>query len=699
MNRKFAIAVLLIAGTLLFSIEPNMRPLQANSMPDKKEIQALREENLRTDLISLQDRAAAKAEEKKGSGGPVIDGPLTLSDAIGHAIKYNLDAAVSKLEQDIQEEAVFGAKLKMLPSLKLEGEIGRADKYNASFSDPLFTDGAQAYNYSRDKSTRKFNLELSWDLLDFGIAYYQHRQAFNQLSILEQRRRRIIQNLKFDVTKTFWQVQVAKSAVHMAGRLIEDLQERERIFQEQIESQTASAIDVLETSVTLAEMKMKMSGFESELQRHKHSLATLMGLTEMVDFEVETVDFSAEIDRMATDIKALETEALSQRPEMFERDLEELINVDEARIAVTKMAPSPSVFYRFNYDHDSHLYYDHWHDIGFKLTLDMLSVPEKKSYKRQVQKKEKLIKKQRLALAAAIVTQLNIAVVDYEDAMRKYMQTKDIEDKRAQLMKARRRHLKLGNGNIEEILESEAKHFFSQVRSLAAYADAVIAKQRILNTVGRDETAAIHFVTEKTALPAPVIQTEAILLLEKSPFTVREKSLSERIRADFADTLMAEGYESPIDPQTSESNFRYSINLSSWRTMKKARKVVSDTEKKGLMAYYVRVDLGKKGIWWRCFAGCYRTREEAESKIDEFELVDAAVKKTPFANLIGCYSSDPEMQDISSKLAQMGYFPYAVRGENNTCRLLTGAFVTRKRAEDQNAALMAKGIRAEVVRR
>ena len=83
------------------------------------------------------------------------------------------------------------------------------------------------------------------------------------------------------------------------------------------------------------------------------------------------------------------------------------------------------------------------------------------------------------------------------------------------------------------------------------------------------------------------------------------------------------------------------------------------------MAYLARVDLGEKGIWWRCFCGCYRTRKEAESKIAEFNLVDAAVKKTPYANLIACYSTGFEIQDTSLELAKMGPCSYAVKEADN----------------------------------
>jgi outer membrane protein TolC len=578
------------------------------------------------------------------------------------------------LERDIQEETVVGAKLKMLPSLTLGGELGYRDKYNASFSSPLFgEEGFQAYNYSRDKATRKFDLELSWNLLDFGISYYQQRQAFNRFRISEQIRRRVIQNLKLDVTKTFWQMQVSRAAMQIAEKLIDRLQKREKILLNQMESRLVSEIDVLETTTALSEMKMKMSGFEQEFKKHKHKLATLMGLTKQLDFELAPVDFSIEIEKMDINLKSLETEALRQRPELYEQDLKELINVDEARITVTKMAPNASIFYRFNYDADSHLYYNDWHDVGLKLSFDLLSIPYKKSRQREVIKTKELIKKSRLSIAAAILTQLNIAVVDYEYTIQKYRQTKDIESKREQLMEGRRRHAKLGNGKIEDVLKSEGRHLFSQVASLSTYADLMIAKQRIFNTIGSEEIGRIHFLKDDDIVPF---------------FNAEKKDVVMTKKVDLSDIS-----------NISDSRLPYSLHLSSWRTLGKARKMIAHYRKKGLTPYAIKVNYEKSGIWWGCYSGYYKTKKEADSAIAKDKLVDVRVKKTPYANLIGRYKTESTMQDMSQKLYQLGFFTYAVKGKNDTYRLFTGAFYTKEGAEAQCADLKSHGIQCQVILR
>ncbi|MCJ7539351.1 MAG: TolC family protein [Desulfobacterales bacterium] len=425
------------------------------------------------------------------------------------------------------------------------------------------------------------------------MSYYQQRQAFNRFRVSEQIRRRVIQNLKLDVTKTFWQMQVSRAAMQIADILIDRLQKREKILLNQIESRLVSEIDVLETTTALSEMKMKMSGFEQEFQKHKHKLITLMGLTKQLDFELAPVDFNFAIEKMDINLKALETEALRQRPELYEQDLKELITVDEARITVTKMAPSASVFYRFNYDADSHLFYNDWHDVGLRLSFDLLSIPYKNSRQREVIKTKELNKKSRLSIAAAILTQLNISVVDYEYTIQKYRQTKDIESKQEQLMEGRRRHAKLGNGKIEDVLKSEGRHLFSQVRSLSTYADLMIAKQRILNTIGSEEIARIHFLKEDDIAPSPNTEKNDVTIPEKPSHQTRKENRSEKKQTAVPDNKTKKKDDVSHISRTSDSRFPYSLHLSSWRTLEKTRKMIAHYRKKGLTSYAVKANFGK----------------------------------------------------------------------------------------------------------
>ncbi len=146
-------------------------------------------------------------------------------------------------------------------------------------------------------------------------------------------------------------------------------------------------------------------------------------------------------------------------------------------------------------------------------------------------------------------------------------------------------------------------------------------------------------------------------------------------------------------------SYPYSVYLGSYGSLERAKKAISMHEKKGLSPYWVEVDLGEKGIWFRIFAGYFLNKEEAEAYIDEKQVTDAKSKPTKYANLIGVYHSQYELNRKRVSLSKLGYSPYVIAGVNGESLLYTGAFYQKARADKQHTQLASRGIRSRVVMR
>jgi len=147
------------------------------------------------------------------------------------------------------------------------------------------------------------------------------------------------------------------------------------------------------------------------------------------------------------------------------------------------------------------------------------------------------------------------------------------------------------------------------------------------------------------------------------------------------------------------SSYPYSISLGSFKTLVKAQKAISIFQEKGMVPYWVKVDLGTKGLWFRVFSGYFRTREEADTFIKNNKIVDGKSRHTKYANLIGTYSSGVELEEMRLRLLKIEYYPYVIGGTEAVSFLFAGAFYQRRRAEKQRAELASKGIASEVVER
>lgn len=153
-------------------------------------------------------------------------------------------------------------------------------------------------------------------------------------------------------------------------------------------------------------------------------------------------------------------------------------------------------------------------------------------------------------------------------------------------------------------------------------------------------------------------------------------------------------------PPEKNSSQPYSLILALCRYRKSALKVLADFKNDGLSTLTpCKIDLGKSGEWWVVYMGHFKSQEEAGKVREELQLFDATIKKTPYANLIGVFSSNTEMKDMCQLLETLGYFPYAIEMEKGVYRLLVGAHITMKKAEEQNLDLQAVGIKSKVVKR
>jgi hypothetical protein len=146
-------------------------------------------------------------------------------------------------------------------------------------------------------------------------------------------------------------------------------------------------------------------------------------------------------------------------------------------------------------------------------------------------------------------------------------------------------------------------------------------------------------------------------------------------------------------------SYPYSIYLGSYSTYEAVKKATSDYEEMGLSPYWIKLDLGEKGIWFRLFAGYFQTREEVDEFIKTKQIPGAESKKPNHVNLIGIYTSKEEVEKQKEIIEKLGYCPYVISDNKNIFRVYVGAFYQKDMAEEQNADLLLKGIQSKVVER
>jgi succinoglycan biosynthesis transport protein ExoP len=179
--------------------------------------------------------------------------------------------------------------------------------------------------------------------------------------------------------------------------------------------------------------------------------------------------------------------------------------------------------------------------------------------------------------------------------------------------------------------------------------------------------------------PAPVVKVQGVAPAVEKKMVPVEKA----------------GESAPV----SESEYPYSIYLSSLKTLDQAKRAIAIYANKGIQAYWVKVQFKEKGEWYRIYAGHFKDRQEAEGFAQARGITEKETLKTEYANLIGVYSRPSDFNEKVKTISDLGYSSYTLKGSDGKLRLLVGAYVTEEAAEQQRQDLMGKGIENRVVKR
>ncbi|MBI9082872.1 MAG: HD domain-containing protein [Desulfobacterales bacterium] len=147
-----------------------------------------------------------------------------------------------------------------------------------------------------------------------------------------------------------------------------------------------------------------------------------------------------------------------------------------------------------------------------------------------------------------------------------------------------------------------------------------------------------------------------------------------------------------------KTGFPFSIKFASHNNKMSAEKEVKALETAGIPAHWVKVNLGKDGIWYRVFSGCFEDIDSAERYIAERSIDGVRVKKTGYSTLTGSFTDKAMAERNLKELRQKGFSPYLAEMEA-TFHVFVGAFYTPEGAADQHSELLVYGIENRIVQR
>lgn len=349
-----------------------------------------------------------------------IGGNLTLDEAMGRAVRYNLENRVKLMEQALSMGQWEAARYDMLP--RLVASAGYAWRNNELVLDSVDVNSRQVVlgnTTSQERTHSTADLSLTWNMLDFGVSYFQARQQANRSLILAERQRKTLHSLIQQVRQAYW---LAVGAQALEGRVEpllvqvnQALADAEKVEAEKLRP----PLETLNYRKAMLDIVRQLEAIRDEMGQAKPRLASLMNLAPGTPYQLATPS-KLEIPTIGMALPQMEEKALMQRPELVEADLQERIGVEETKKAVARMLPGIEISYGPHYDSNTYMHNKHWVDAGLRVTwnlFNLLSGPKQLDVaKTQVE----IAKTQRLALNMAVLAQVHVAYREFAGRQRQY---------------------------------------------------------------------------------------------------------------------------------------------------------------------------------------------------------------------------------------------------------------------------------------
>ena len=426
------------------------------------------------------DRTAMFAEQAP------LAGPVTLDEAMARAIRYNLDHRLKMMEEALAQKQLDLANFDMLPRLTAQAGYTSRNHPLASSSQGLFTNTEVVPpSYSTDKNDRTADLSFSWNLLDFGVSYFEAKEQADRVLVVGQRRRKVMQLMMQQVREAYWE---AAGAQRIAGRISPLLTQAKQALDESRQSQREglrSPLDTLAYQHALLDIMRQLEAVRDQLDEAKPRLASLMNISPGADFTLAPPEgfavpaFDMPMDRM-------EETALERRPELVEASYNERISINETHKAIAKLLPGIEFQLGTHYDSNSFLVYHAWRAAGINVSWNLLNLLNAKNIRGAADAQREVAHAQRLALSMAVLTQVHVARAELAAKQRQFALSRQINDVDGQILQhTHNATVANAQGKLEEI-RAATSAMMSELRLYQAYGELESAYGQLLATLGLD---------------------------------------------------------------------------------------------------------------------------------------------------------------------------------------------------------------------
>ncbi len=416
---------------------------------------------------------------------------LGLDEAIARALKYNLDRRARMLEQALALQQYDASGHDMLPRLVAAAGYSARDSdrlsrsVDATTGQPLGVDPS----VSQERRHTLTQLDLTWNLLDYGLARYNAQQTGDRVLAAAERRRKATHLLVQDVRVAYWR---AASAQRLRGEVRETLKLADEAMADarRAEGERLRApLDALRYQRQLTENMRLLESIEQELATARYELAGLVNMPVMAEVALDAAvagPSPAGNDLLALPVEAMEDQALAQNADLREQAYQRRIAATEVRKVMARAWPNLSFSLGARYDTDSYLVHKSWNEAGLQASYNLFNLLSVPAQQRAAEAGVTLADQRRLVAHVAVITQVHVAREQLAGARLQFQRADALWELDSKIMDQTLKREQAQAGSKLERVAAQTTSIVSLLRRYQALAQMHAATSRLQATLGID---------------------------------------------------------------------------------------------------------------------------------------------------------------------------------------------------------------------
>lgn len=443
---------------------------------------------VRPHAITSDERSAQILDDKNAmfDGQEVVSAPITLEDAIARALKYNLDNRLKLMEEALSAKQLDMANFNLLPKLTANaGYSSRDNEAGSSSMDLISGNRLPTSSTSQDKNHTATDLTFSWNILDFGVSYFQAKQQADQGLVLQERRRKVVQTMTQQVRQAYWQAVGAQLLEDKISNVMNGAEQALANSRTIETERLRSPLDSLNYQRQMLDILRQLESIRDELTQAKPRLASLMNLSPNTDYKV-VIPTQLDVPTVTAELSKMEELALLNRPELMEAAYNERISVEETHKAMARLFPGIEFSTSTNRDTNSFLVNNQWNATGIRVSWNLLSLLNIGNTRGMAKAQLEVSRNQRLALNMAVLTQVHVAYRDYLGRKHQYERNYDMFNVDERILTHTHNATNSSADSRLQEIRAGASALMSELRQYQSYGALQSAYGQILATLGVD---------------------------------------------------------------------------------------------------------------------------------------------------------------------------------------------------------------------